>query len=178
MAFQQDDKMFTGGYDWVGAWASLGSWAANWTVFYWAWWISWAPFVGLFIARISKGRTIREFILGNMFVPTLVTSIWMLIFGGAGLYHQFLAENAGMTCADCKEACTEGSPGCDADSLTRYINGCPLLICRGWNPHEMLFDVIEMYPFRDFMTACTTLGIALYFVTSSDSASAVIDQIP
>merc|ERR1719245_736528 len=114
MAFQQDDKMFTGGYDWVGAWANIDSWAANWTVFYWAWWISWAPFVGLFIARISKGRTIREFILGNMLVPTLLTCLWLLIFGGAGIYWEMRAEDLGMTCADCiaKAGYADGYVGC------------------------------------------------------------------
>ena len=58
------------------------SWIQNWRVYYWAWWISWTPFVGIFIARISKGRTIRQFILGVMLVPTLVSAIWFSVFGG------------------------------------------------------------------------------------------------
>ena len=57
----------------------------GWTVFYWAWWVSWSPFVGMFIARISRGRTVREFILAVLFVPTLLTSLWMATFGGMGL---------------------------------------------------------------------------------------------
>ena len=61
-------------------------WKANWTIFYWGWWIAWAPFVGLFIARISKGRTIREFVLGGLFAPTLATFIWLSVFGGTALY--------------------------------------------------------------------------------------------
>merc|ERR1719233_171410 len=56
---------------------------AGWTIFYWGWWVSWAPFVGLFLARISKGRTIREFVIGNIVVPTLITSIWFTIMGGS-----------------------------------------------------------------------------------------------
>jgi len=67
-----------GGHDWL----------ASWTIFYWAWWISWTPFVGTFIARISKGRTIREFVLGVLLVPTGVSALWFVVFGGAGLKLQ------------------------------------------------------------------------------------------
>ncbi len=62
------------------------SWAENWTLFYWAWWISWAPFVGTFIARISKGRTIREFVFGVLFAPVLFSFLWFTVFGGAALH--------------------------------------------------------------------------------------------
>ncbi|MGO4690641.1 BCCT family transporter [Glaciibacter sp. 2TAF33] len=65
-----------------------GSWLASWTIFYWAWWISWTPFVGTFIARISRGRTIREFVLGVLLVPTAVSILWFVVFGGAGLKLQ------------------------------------------------------------------------------------------
>jgi choline-glycine betaine transporter len=61
------------------------TWLASWTIFYWAWWISWTPFVGTFIARISRGRTIREFVLGVLLVPTVVSAVWFVIFGGAGI---------------------------------------------------------------------------------------------
>ena len=61
------------------------SWYSGWTIFYWAWWISWAPFVGIFIARISKGRTIKEFIGGVLLVPAILSFIWFAIFGGIGL---------------------------------------------------------------------------------------------
>lgn len=63
-------------------------WLASWTIFYWAWWISWTPFVGTFIARISRGRTIREFVLGVLLVPTAVSTVWFVIFGGAGMNQQ------------------------------------------------------------------------------------------
>ncbi len=62
------------------------SWVGDWTVFYWAWWVSWSPFVGLFIARVSRGRTIRQFIAGTVLAPTLVGFVWFSIFGGAALY--------------------------------------------------------------------------------------------
>ena len=61
-------------------------WQADWTLFYWSWWISWSPFVGVFVARISRGRTVREFVLSVMFVPSLTTFVWLSVFGGTGLY--------------------------------------------------------------------------------------------
>jgi choline/glycine/proline betaine transport protein len=64
---------------------SQQGWQASWTIFYWAWWISWSPFVGMFIARISKGRTVRELVLGVITFPTLLSFIWMSVFGGAAL---------------------------------------------------------------------------------------------
>ena len=70
-------------------WMEMGeesSWQKSWTVFYWGWWISWSPFVGIFIARISKGRTIREFVLNVFLAPTLVTFAWLAAFGGTGLH--------------------------------------------------------------------------------------------
>jgi glycine betaine transporter len=62
-----------------------GTWVASWTLFYWAWWIAWAPFVGMFIARVSRGRTIREFVLGVLLVPSLFSFIWFSVFGGTAL---------------------------------------------------------------------------------------------
>jgi len=63
-------------------------WQHGWTIFYWAWWIAWSPFVGMFIARISKGRTIREFVLGVLLVPTLLTATWLTVFGGSAIYEE------------------------------------------------------------------------------------------
>ncbi|QGG47922.1 glycine betaine uptake BCCT transporter [Heliorestis convoluta] len=65
-----------------------GEWIANWTLFYWAWWIAWAPFVGSFIARVSKGRTIREFVLGVLLVPSLFSFVWFSVFGGSALHFE------------------------------------------------------------------------------------------
>ncbi len=75
------------------------SWQNSWTVFYWAWWIAWSPFVGMFIARISKGRTIREFILGVLVVPTLITFIWLTVFGGTALYEEIWGQKGIMQAA-------------------------------------------------------------------------------
>lgn len=68
------------------------SWQHGWTVFYWGWWIGWSPFVGMFIARISKGRTIREFIAGVLLVPTLITFIWLTVFGDSALYIDMFGD--------------------------------------------------------------------------------------
>ena len=73
----------------IGTWAGTytdGEWQSNWTFVYWAWWISWSPFVGMFIARVSKGRTVREFVLGVLLVPSVLTLLWMSVFGGSALY--------------------------------------------------------------------------------------------
>jgi choline/glycine/proline betaine transport protein len=66
-------------------------WQNGWTVFYWAWWISWSPFVGMFIARISRGRTLREFVLGVLIVPTLLTFLWLSAFGGSAIFLELNA---------------------------------------------------------------------------------------
>jgi len=71
---------------WVEAFDEEGTFMSTWTVFYWAWWISWSPYVGMFIARISRGRTVKEFILGVLFIPTLVTFFWMSSFGGTAIF--------------------------------------------------------------------------------------------
>ncbi|MGL6069861.1 glycine betaine uptake BCCT transporter [Craterilacuibacter sp.] len=71
---------------------SQNPWVAGWTLFYWAWWITWAPFVGMFIARVSKGRTIREFVIGVLFVPALASFIWFSVFGGTGLWMQLFGH--------------------------------------------------------------------------------------
>ncbi|MEZ4273154.1 MAG: BCCT family transporter [Myxococcota bacterium] len=70
---------------WAHAYRSP-KWQSSWTIFYWGWWIAWSPFVGMFIARISRGRTIREFIIGVLLVPTLVTFVWLAVFGNAALF--------------------------------------------------------------------------------------------
>lgn len=71
---------------------SGNNWQNNWTVFYWGWWIAWSPFVGMFIARISKGRTIREFVLGVLIVPTLITFLWITAFGSTSIQHSLLGD--------------------------------------------------------------------------------------
>lgn len=79
-------------------------WVQDWTVFYWAWFIAWSPFVGTFIARISKGRTIREFIFGVLFVPTVFCMIWFSVFGGGSLFQELEGINSGLTDLATEEA--------------------------------------------------------------------------
>ncbi|MEE2673680.1 MAG: BCCT family transporter [Myxococcota bacterium] len=76
---------------WLAANPAQQEWQAEWTIFYWGWWLAWTPFVSLFIARISKGRTLREFVLAVMLVPTFVILVWMTVFGGTAL-HQEMAQ--------------------------------------------------------------------------------------
>jgi len=80
--------------------AAMAEWLAGWTVFYWAWWISWTPFVGMFIARISRGRTIREFVVGVLLVPSVVSLIWFCVFGGAAIDAQRAGERIGGLATD------------------------------------------------------------------------------
>jgi len=122
------------------------SWMHGWTVFYWAWWISWSPFVGMFIARISRGRTVREFLLAVVFIPTLVTMIWMAIFGGIALDQ--VIHNVGEL----------GTKGLTDISLT-------------------LFYVYDQLPFGNAISILSIILILVFFITSSDSGSLVIDSI-
>ncbi|MTI20677.1 BCCT family transporter [Fulvivirga sp. RKSG066] len=81
---------------WTNSYKGIGqkaNWQNSWTVFYWAWWISWSPFVGIFIARISRGRTIKEFILGVLLVPTLLTFLWLSVFGGSAIYQELIGNS-------------------------------------------------------------------------------------
>ena len=123
------------------------AWIGNWTLFYWGWWISWSPFVGIFIARISRGRTIREFIFGVLLVPTTFTFIWMTAFGNSALALE-LANDASAIAAAVK------------DNL-------PLSI----------FAFLESLPFSSVVSFITIILITTFFVTSSDSGSLVIDTI-
>ena len=99
------------------------SWIQNWRVFYWAWWLSWTPFVGIFIARISRGRTIREFILGVIIVPTLVSILWFSVFGSMGLNvaGNFMAEELTAMAASPETALFH--------VFSQYPFGILLLIC-------------------------------------------------
>ena len=80
------------------------TWIDDWTMFYWGWWISWSPFVGMFIAKISRGRTIRQFINGTLTAPVLYSILWMVIFGGAGIRHEREATNLGYCCPGSEES--------------------------------------------------------------------------
>ena len=139
-------------------------WMNDWTIFYWGWWIAWSPFVGMFIAKISKGRTIRQFIHGTMTAPILYAFLWFCIFGSQGLKMERDAALANITC-DSKL----GGRG----SLAPY-QGLYRLSCRGKN--DMWFDVVQQYgDLGTFLSVISLISIILYFVTSSDSGSLVID---
>ena len=76
-------------------------WFFSWTILFWAWWLSWAPFVGMFIARISKGRTIREFIFGVLIIPTVFTIVWFTIFGNTAIYIDETVANGALGALTC-----------------------------------------------------------------------------
>ncbi len=122
------------------------AWFQGWTVFYWAWWISWSPFVGMFIARVSKGRTIREFITAVLIVPTFVTLIWMSVFGGLAIEQ--VVDKVGEL----------GASGLTDVSLAMF----------------QMFDVL---PMGTLLSIIAVVLVLVFFITSSDSGSLVIDSI-
>ena len=97
------------------------TWLGAWTTYYWGWWISWSPFVGIFIARISRGRTVREFVLGVLLVPTLLTFIWFSVLGGTAIHHEL--TRGGLIAAD-GSVSTEGA----LFQMLRTLPGAPVLI--------------------------------------------------
>ncbi|MCG8525189.1 MAG: BCCT family transporter [Opitutales bacterium] len=122
------------------------NWQGSWTVFYWAWWISWSPFVGMFIARISKGRTVREFLFGVMFIPTVLSFLWMSVFGGSALSLQ-----------------TSGA----ADILSAVNE----------DVSTALFEMLKHFPFSWVLSMVGIVLVTVFFVTSSDSGSLVVDHL-
>ena len=129
--------------NWIGR--EDGKFYKGWTVFYWAWWISWAPFVGMFIARISKGRTIREFLAAVLLVPTILTVIWMQAFGGNALLQ--IQNNVG-----------ELSKGLTEVSLAT-------------------FQMLANLPLTQITSFFGIVLVLVFFITSSDSGSLVVDSI-
>ncbi len=123
------------------------AWQAAWTTFYWGWWISWAPFVGVFIARISRGRTVREFVGGVLLVPTLITFLWFSVLGGSALYRELFGDG-GMVPAD----------------------GTVV-------PENALFDLLGDLPWGSVLSVLAIVLVALFFVTSADSGSLVVAML-
>ena len=119
------------------------SWFAGNTLFYWGWWIAWAPFVGVFIARISKGRTVRQFVAGVLLVPTVVGMIWFSIWGGNGLFRQWFGAG-------------------DLGDVTA---------------EESMFRIFEQFPATQLLSVLGIVLVAVFFVTSSDSGSLVVDML-
>ena len=139
-------------------------WMDSWTIFYWGWWIAWSPFVGMFIAKISRGRTIRQFINATLTAPVAFSILWFSVFGGAGLKMERDATLANITCDLLK----------GGTNATESLNGLFRLSCRDKN--DMWFDVMSQYgDMGSFLSVLSLIGIVLYFVTSSDSGSLVID---
>ena len=116
----------------------------GWTAFYWAWWISWSPFVGMFIARVSKGRTIREFVFCVIVIPTLVSVLWMGAFGGTAISQVMADANA-------------------------PVNAASLEL--------KLFEMLNALPLASITSFIGIVLVIVFFVTSSDSGSLVIDTI-
>ncbi|WP_016853734.1 BCCT family transporter [Halomonas smyrnensis] len=129
--------------NWIGR--EDDTWFHGWTVFYWAWWISWSPFVGMFIARVSRGRTVREFLMAVLLVPTLVTVVWMSAFGGNAL-----AQSA-------------GGVGALADGIGEVSLA--------------MFQMLEHLPLTTLTSTMAIVLVLVFFITSSDSGSLVIDNI-
>jgi len=122
-------------------------WQAAWTSFYWGWWISWSPFVGIFIARVSKGRTVREFVAGVLLVPTLVGILWFAVLGGSALYLE-LQQPGTMVGAD------------GAVDL-----------------QGALFQLFANLPAGGVLTVGAIILIAVFFITSADSGALVMGMI-
>lgn len=132
---------------WNDTFANSG-WQGSWTVFYWAWTITWSPFVGIFIARISKGRTIRQFVLGVLLLPTAFTIVWFSVFGLSSIKLQMDGK------ADIVDevVAQDDVPGA-------------------------LFAFLENFPLSTFVAAVSIFIVVIFFTTSSDSASLVIDML-
>ncbi|MGM8886358.1 BCCT family transporter [Psychrobacter sp. 1U2] len=128
-------------------------WQGAWTIFYWAWWVSWSPFVGVFIARISRGRTIREFVLGVLLIPMTILFFWFTTFGGVGIHMELLA---GL------------DPAIASPGLVEAVQA---------DVGSAIFKLVEYYPLTQPITFLIVIMIVLWFVTSSDSANFVIDML-
>ena len=158
----------------------------SWTIFYWGWWISWGPFVGTFLARISKGRTLGEFIGCTLVMPTLYSILWMGTFGSAGLRMQFntLYNNDD---GDCGFTPTNGADAFTPLSTKLTDNGLHAKHGQAYHVNlwclateDVLFDQLGSYGSRELsycLTGFAWIGLLFYFITSSDSGSYVIDII-
>ena len=138
---------------WTESYVGEENWQSSWTIFYWAWWISWSPFVGVFIARISRGRTIREFILGVLLIPITILFLWFTAFGGSAVHMELMAA---------------ADPSLASPGLVEAVKA---------DYGSAIFKLMEFYPFAKAATLLIIVMIVLWFVTSSDSASFVIDML-
>ena len=122
----------------------------GWTAFYWAWWISWSPFVGMFIARVSRGRSVREFLVCVLIIPSLVCVFWMAVFGGSAISDMIANPDASAVKANVIDA---------------------------YKPELSLFAMLEGLPLASLTSTIGIILVIVFFVTSSDSGSLVIDTI-
>ncbi|MDM8564834.1 BCCT family transporter [Candidatus Halobeggiatoa sp. HSG11] len=147
---------------WTDAHKDTG-WQSGWTTFYWAWWIAWSPFVGMFIARISRGRTIREFIVGVLLVPTSLAFLWLTVFGNTALYMELMhtvVNEAGATVAAIGQA-----------GIIEAVNNDVTIAL------YTTFEKLDVGMMGTFASGVATILIASYFITSSDSATLVVCTI-
>jgi choline/carnitine/betaine transport len=139
---------------------ALRKWMSGWTIFYWAWWISWTPFVGLFIARISRGRTVRQFVAGVLLVPSIVSVIWFSVFGGAAIQIQSTADATPDT----------------SDGLATIVDGKPTISFDG-----ALFDLLHHLPLPNAIAGAVAVLamvlVAIFFITGADAASIVMGSL-
>jgi len=152
-----------------GAMGAGGGTVTAWTVFYWGWWIAWSPFVGMFIARISKGRTVREFVLGVLFLPSLFSTLWLSTFGGSALASSI--SGSGVSGQEVAGVTTEA--GNQAVGVVGAYQALP------YSDFETLgmFVMLDQYPLGAITASLATLLVITFFVTSSDSGSLVIDHL-
>jgi len=131
-------------------------WQGGWTVFYWAWTVTWSPFIGIFVARISRGRTIREFVLGVLFAPSIFTLVWFAVFGWSAMEIDGIGEQA------------RAALGAQAGSLSQAVSeSIPLA----------MFAFFENFPAATLVQGLAVVIVAIFFATSSDSASLVVDML-
>lgn len=148
-------------------------WQNWWTAFYWAWWLTWAPFVGTFIARISRGRTIRQLVMGSLIIPVLFSFVWIGTFGGAALYYEKADRLAHQ-----EQVASQALSGDTAE----FSGGAILLATKADATSSLftLFDKIEQSAGASLGTllgALASLLIVTYFVTSADSGTLVVSTL-
>mmetsp|Transcript_22047 Transcript_22047/g.56275 ORF Transcript_22047/g.56275 Transcript_22047/m.56275 type:complete len:1013 (-) Transcript_22047:54-3092(-) len=153
-----------------------------WTIFYWAWWITWAPFVGFFVALISRGRTVREVIVGGFICPTIFAIIWFSVFGGLAIKMERTAEMALGVRPDHHHAAVQCAEHYSGDSpITPEAKklaaaGYYMLSCMAKD--NQIYYVMNPYlNLQGFLHFCLWLGLVIYFLTSSDSGSMTDDII-
>jgi len=145
----------------------------DWTTFYWAWWIAWSPFVGMFIARVSKGRTVREFLISVLIIPTIISIIWMSAFGGSAV-DQAIEQAGSLENAIVSEA----APTAEDPKATKTIFNSKIAEQVNSDYSKAMFTMFDGgFPLAGVLSFIGIILVVAFFVTSSDSGSLVIDSI-